>query len=381
MARIILGSYLVRYPLGGMVSYVMQYLIGLQRLGHDVYFVEKSGYASSCYDPEKNAMTSDCSYGVGVIRGLFDRFGLSNRFCFVDEENNYHGMSAKKADEVFRSSDLFIEMGTHEAWRDESAHSQRRILLDGDPGFSQIWLDQRKAAGEVPPEYDAYFTVGSNVGTSISTAPTAGESWHHYFHPVVTSLFPVVPAPESAPFTTVMNWESYKTVEYNGREYGHKNIEFEKFIDLPQVTSIPLEVAVAGPGVPRERLASRGWKVKEGTRTTTTVDSFWDYVRDSRGEFTVCKNGFVEMQTGWFSDRSSVYLASGRPVVMQDTGFGSHLPCGSGLFAVSTAEEAASALEEINGDWEHHSKAAREIAVEHLDAAVVLTRLLQEVGL
>jgi hypothetical protein len=133
--------------------------------------------------------------------------------------------------------------------------------------------------------------------------------------------------------------------------------------------------------VPRERLAARGWNVREGTSTTTTIDSFWDYIRSSRGEFTVCKNGFVEMQTGWFSDRSSAYLASGRPVVMQDTGFGSHLPCGAGLFAVTTAQEAAAALEEINADWVSHSQAARQIALEHLDANVVLTRLLDEAGL
>lgn len=367
--------------MGGMISYVLQYLIGLDRLGHDVYFVEKSGYPNSCYDPERHTMTSDCSYGVRIVSELLTRFGLGGKYCYVDEEGHYYGMSAATINDVFRSSDLFIEMGSHEAWLEESVWSRRRILLDGDPGFNQIWAEQRLENGEHPPKYDAYFTVGANVGTAASTAPTAGEHWRPYFHPIVTELIEPVAVEDSAPFTTVMNWESYGKVEYKGREYGHKNMEFDRFIDLPRLTSAPLEVAVAGPQVPRQHLADQGWRVREGTTTTKTVDSFWDYVRCSRGEFTVCKNGFVAMNTGWFSDRSAVYLATGRPVVMQDTGFGSSLPTGTGLFAVRTADEAAAAIDEINTDWPRHSRAARDIAVEYLDASVVLKRVLREAAI
>ena len=380
MARIILGSYLVRYPLGGNVSCVLQYLVGLKRLGHEVYFVEKSGYENSCYDPIKREMTSDCSYGVAVVAELLARFGLQDNFCYVDQQNQYHGMSQKVVNDAFKTSDLFIEMGTHEAWLEESTWSRCRILLDGDPGFSQIWMDLRLTEGNRPPAYDHYFTVGSNIGTPSSSAPTAGATWRHYFHPVVSSLFAVEPVKATAPFTTVMNWESYKTVEYNGQTYGHKNLEFEKFMELPSLTNVSLETAVGGPVVPRELLARHGWRVREGRDVSLTVDAYWDYIRSSLGEFTVCKNGFVAMNTGWFGDRSSVYLASGRPVVMEDTGFGSRLPCGTGLFAVKTRDEAAAAFEEIEKDWARHSTAAREIAVEYLDADKVLRQLLQEAG-
>jgi hypothetical protein len=381
MARIVVGSYLVRYPLGGNVSCVLQYLLGLHRLGHEVYFVEKSAYVKSCYDPHANEMTDDCSSGVKIVRDVLTRFGLQDRFCYVDAQDRYHGLSPRSVEAIFRSSDLFIEMGSHEAWLNETGWSKTRILLDGDPGFSQIWIETRISQGDQPPRYDAYFTVGANVGSSRSIAPTAGERWRPYFHPVVVDLFPVTPVGDAAPFTTVMNWESYRPVEYRGESYGHKNIEFDNFLDLPSLTPVSLELAVAGPAVPRERLRRHGWGVRDGRAATITTDCYWDYIRASRGEFTVCKNGFVRMNTGWFGDRSSAYLASGRPVVMQDSGFGSRLPCGVGLFAVKDADEAAAALEEIGRDWPRHSRAAREIAVEYLDAPKVLGRLLRDVGL
>jgi hypothetical protein len=381
VARVILASYMVRYPLGGMTSYVLQYLLGLQRLGHDVYFVEKSGYPTSCYDPTRNEMTSDCTYGVRTIHELLTRFGLERQFCYVDEQQVCHGMSREQVNEVFRTADLFIEMGGHEAWLEESSWCRSRITLDGDPGFNQIWLDQRRDSGQPSPRYDGYFTVGMNVGTAASSAPTAGETWQHHFHPVMTDLFSVAPADPTAPFTTVLNWESYKSVEYKNTTYGHKNIEFEKFIDLPSRSGIALEAAVGGSGVPWDRLARHGWIAREGRLVTQSVDRFWEYIRGSRGEFTVCKNGFVALRTGWFSDRSAAYLASGRPVIMQDTGIRAHLPCGAGLLAVDSVEDAAEALADVNGNWEEHSKAARSIAVEFLDSPKVMADVLAQAGI
>jgi hypothetical protein len=254
-------------------------------------------------------------------------------------------------------------------------------LLDGEPGFNQMKMEMRRSAGEALSEYDYYYTAGSNVGTPRSSAPTAGFAWGHLWHPIVTEMSPIVPVGPDAAFTTVMNWQSHDPIEFNGQWYGQKDIEFEHFLDLPGRTTVPMEIAVAGQRVPRHALTDAGWAVRDAHAVTSSFDSFRDYIRRSRGEFSVCKHVFVATNSGWFSDRSAAYLASGRPVVMQDTGFSAHLPCGEGLFAVHTADEAAQSLDEIARDYPRHSKRAREIAVEHLEAGKVLGRFLSELNL
>jgi hypothetical protein len=380
MARIVLGSYMVRYPLGGMLSWALQYLIGFRKLGHDVFFVEKSGYPNSCYDPSSDTMSDDCSYGTATLEALIGRHGLSGKWCFVDAFDTYHGMSRERIREVFDTADLFVDMGTHGAWLDEAHRTGMRIMIDGEPGFAQMKMAKKIAANEAVPEYDFYYTTGRNVGTAASPAPTAGREWRPLFHPVDVETFPMVPSPSGASFTTVMNWQSYEPVEYMGEVYGHKDVEFAKFIGLPAATAAPLEVAVAGGNVPRDDLLSAGWRIRDAHEVTRTFDSFADYIRQSRGELSVCKSGFVRMKTGWFSDRGAAYLASGRPVVQQDTGFGAHLPCGRGLFAAGDIHEAAAALDDIASDYQRHSRWAREIASEHLDATKVLGAMLKELG-
>ncbi|MBI2952840.1 MAG: hypothetical protein HYY30_00885 [Chloroflexi bacterium] len=359
------------------MSWVLQYLVGFQQLGHDVYFVEKSGYPDSCYDPMKNQMSDDCTYGVRQVGHLLKRFGLGGKWCYVDAQERYYGLSKGQVEAVFESAELFIEMGTHEAWLTESSSARLRVLVDGDPGFTQIKLEKRLTRGEQVPLYDRYYSVGRNIGTEKSGAPTAGTEWHPLFHPVAIDLFTPTICLTCAPFTTIMNWQSYENVEYGGRVYGQKDIELNRFLTLPRHTMVPLAVAAAG-GVPRELLSNYGWRVHDAHAVTISFDSFVRYIRDSRGEFSVAKNGYVATTSGWFSDRSAAYLASGRPVVMQDTGFSSHLPCGRGLFAVTTVDEAAWAIEEIHRDYDHHSSWAREIAIQYLDARKVLGGLLDE---
>src|SRR5215470_13041861 len=208
------------------------------------------------------------------------------------------------------------------------------------------------------------YTVGRNIGTDSSLAPTARKQWRHVFHPVVIDLFPCSPASADAPFTTVMNWQSHEPSEFNGTMYGQKDVEFAKFIHLPKLTTAPLEISVSEKNVPIKQLQDCGWRIRNAHEVTVSFDSYAAYIRASQGEFSVCKNVFVATNSGWFSDRSAVYLASGRPVVMEDTGFSAHLPCGEGLIAVHTVDEAARSLDEIAGDYTRHSNRAREIAVE-----------------
>lgn len=380
MARIVLGSYMVRYPLGGNLSWALQWLVGFQRLGHDVYFVEKSGYPNSCFDPVGNVMGDDCTYGVTVLHDLLARFGLEERWCFVDAAGRHHGMARGEIEAVFRSTDLFVDMGTHGSWLPEAATAKLRVLVEAEPGFTQMKMAHRLASGEVLDEYDRHYSIGQNIGTTASTAPCAGRSWHQVFNPVVPDLFETTPAPADAPFTTVMNWRAHDTIRFEGQDFGQKDVEFARFMDLPARTSVPLELAVAGADVPSDFLRAKGWRLRSAHALTMSVDSFKDYVRSSRGEFSVCKNVFVATRSGWFSDRSAAYMASGRPVVVQETGFSRHLPCGEGLFAVETVDEAAAALDEVAANYPRHSRAAREIAQEHLAAAKVLKRFLDELG-
>ncbi|HXK33325.1 MAG TPA: hypothetical protein VNM91_04835 [Dehalococcoidia bacterium] len=381
MARIVLGSYMVRYPLGGMMSWVLQYIVGFQRLGHEIWFVEKAGYANSCFDPIKNQMSDDCTYGTSVLNELLSRFGLEDRWCFVDAADEYHGVPRARIEAVLRSADVFVDMGTHGAWLEQAAGAGMRVLVDGEPGMTQMKWQKRLDAGGTLDAYDRYYTTGRNIGTEGSSAPAAGREWRHIFHPVVCDLFPAAPPPdERAPYTTVMNWQSYEPVTYRGRTYGHKDTEFEKFIGLPARCSAQFEAAISGANVPYGRLTAAGWQTRDAHAVTISFDSFRDYIAGSKGEFSVCKNGYVATNSGWFSDRGAAYLASGRPVVQQETGFSAHLPCGEGLFAVRDVDEAAAAIDEVERDYQRHARRAREIARERLDATVVLGGFLRELG-
>ncbi len=380
MARIVLGSYMVRYPLGGMMSYVLQYLVGLDRLGHDIWFVETARHPNECFDPVANRMTDDCRVGTLAVDELLTAHGLAGRWSYLDIEGRFHGAERSVIEEVCRTADVFIDMGTHGAWLEAVDQRGTTVLLDGEPGFNQIRMEQTRSAAMNLPEYDRYFTVGMNLGTEHSRAPTAGKTWGHLLHPVVPELFEPTPVPPDAPFTTIMNWQSHSPISFDGVEYGQKDVEFAHFLDLPARVTTPLEVAVAGAAAPVDQLTARGWAVRNAHEVTRSHGSFRRYIEGSAGEFGVCKHIFVALNTGWFSDRSAAYLASGRPVVLQETGFGSHLPTGQGLFAVRTAEEAAGAIETVTRKPSEHSSAARMIAEECLNASVLLARFLDEVA-
>src|SRR4051812_42816945 len=260
MARIVLGSYMARYPLGGMMSWVLQYLVGFDRLGHDVRFVERADYPDACFDPRSGEMTDDGAYGAAVVEELLASVGLPRRSCFVDYRGRCHGIAVEEA---FAGADVFVDMGTHGAWAEEAQQAGLRVLVDGEPGFTQARMER----GERPAEYDAHFTTGRNVGTPASSAPTAGRDWRPIFHPVAPELFDVAPAPPGAPFTTVMNWRSHDRVEWQGRVYGHKDLEFERFRDLPAMVKTPVEAAIAGPA-PADDLRASGWRLRDGHATT-----------------------------------------------------------------------------------------------------------------
>ena len=375
MARIVFSTHLFRYPLGGSLSSKLQYVLGFLRLGHEVTIVERAHYANACYDAGLDTVGDDASYGVRIVSSLLSRFGLGGSWCFQDYRGQVFGMPIEKARAAIGSADVFVDYGNHGAWLDEARGAGVRIYIDGEPGYRQIQLQKSIDAGGRLPDYDLFFTNGSNIGAPDCPAPTAGASWRTLFHPVNPGLFRLPAAGAGAPFTTVMNWRSHAEVEFRGQVYGQKNAEFEKFMRLPRRVSAPLEVAVSGG--PVERLREAGWSVADAHRTTLTFDAFRGYIGRSAGEFAVAKNVFVAMRTGWFSDRSAAYLAAGRPVVMQDTGFGAHLPTGEGLFAVRDEDEATEAIERIARDYRRHALAARRIARDRLRASEIAADILR----
>ena len=245
MATIIVGAYMVRYPLGGMMSWVFQHLVGFKSLGHDVYFVEKSVYDNSCYNPVTRTMSNDCSHGVKMVNDLLSMAGLQNNWCFVDYQQQYHGLSRSKIEAIFKQADYYIDLGTQNGWEEESQVCKFRVLIDGEPGFSQINYFNNEEMAYRYARYNYFFTNGYNIGRKNNMVPAGNIQWQHMYSPVDTTLFENTSIPAGrASYTTVMNWQSHKPISYKGIEYGQKDIEFSKFIQLPEFVNVNMEAAV-----------------------------------------------------------------------------------------------------------------------------------------
>lgn len=381
MATIVYSSYVIRYPVGGILSSNLQFLSGFARLGHEVVLVESNGWPDACFDPARRTLDDDPSAGIRSFSAALTAQDLPVQWAFVDLDGTTHGLDRAELNAVFARADLFIDRGLHRTFLEESAAVPLRVLVDPDPGYRQIQMELDVDRHGDEPEFDAYYTYGQNIGTGRSSAPTGGVEWRHLFHPVdVTGVIADRP-PAGAPFTTVMNWRSLTELSWEGRSYGMKDREFPAFADLPSRVPGPFEMAVEGDAAVRDQLRAHGWIASDAVEATHDLAAFQAFISRSGGEFSVLKEVYVALDVGWFSDRSAMYLARGRPVVVQDNGLDGHLPLGEGLFSVRDVEEAAAAVEAIRGDPERHRRAARRIAEEHLDTDVVLGRFLAELGL
>lgn len=380
MARIVVAVYMFRYSLGGMISLYLQWLAGLKKLGHEVWIVEKANYHNACFNPNRERPGDDPSHGIHTVSAILEQFGFSDHWCFVDVNDNYYGMTQDKMNAIWETADLYLDLGNHGAWLEDIRANTVTVMIDGEPGYRQMKMVMYQREGGSIPRFDYYYSNGAALGKSGCTAPTAGLDWHGIYNPVHLELFPQRTINRSAPFTTVMNWKAHESLEFDGAVYGQKDIEFRRFIDLPGHVTAPMEVAVSGD-VPGEALTRHRWRTCSAVEVTSDLTRYFNYIQDSMGEFSVCKNVFVVTHTGWFSDRSATYLACGRPVVMQDTGFSNYLPCGKGLFAVTSVEQAASAIDEIRSNASLHSKYALDISREYLATDIIIPGLLTEVGI
>jgi hypothetical protein len=376
--RVIVLGLIVRFPLGGMAWHYLQYVIGLARRGHDVYFVEDSDDYESCYDPVKNVMSVDPTYGLQFTSEVFEEVGLGDRWAYYDAHTErWHGLAAEAMGVVCSTAELLLNVSGVTPLRPWLMSVPARALVDTDPAFMQIrnlaepWNRERMSL------HNAFLTFGENIGSHRCRVPDDGFPWQRTRQPIVLEAWPVMPGPIGGKFSTVMQWNSYPPREHEGVRYGMKSDSFKPYIDLPTRVDESFELALGSPSAPRDLLRRRGWSILDSRDPTWDPWVYQRYIQGSKAEFSVAKHGYVISRSGWFSERSAAYLASGRPVLLQETGFSDWLDSGAGIVPFSTLDQVLSGIEDINARYDFHSRAARDVAHEYFDADKVLSDLVE----
>lgn len=368
--NIILAGIMGRHPYGGVAWCSLMYLLGLRRLGHRAWYLEDT--AECNFDPVANTLAMDPHYALDFIEDCLAPYGLEDRWCYIDHRDRYYGHGRDAWRHVCQSADLFLNLsGGCWRWRDEYAEIPHAAFIDSDPAFTQLDIARRGPHhADFFKQFDALFTFGRNIGTAACPVPTGPLRWEHTWQPVCTEEWTFTAAPPRRCFTTVMTWktESFEDIG------GNKDREFAKILDLPARTDVPIELAVNGP---QALLRRHGWRCRDAFSVSHNLSAYRDYIRTSCGEFSAAKHTYVRTNSGWFSDRTACYLASGRPAVVQDTGFSAHVRTSEGLISYRTADEACAGLEAVVASYDRHARAAREIAVAHFAPEVVLPSLLE----
>jgi hypothetical protein len=377
--RIVVLGYIVRGPMGGMAWHHLQYVMGLRDLGHDVHFLEDSDDTPwCCFDPVSNVTSADPSYGIEFARRLFDRAGLGERWAYYcAHRTRWLGPCAERITNICANADLVLNVSCANPLRPWLAEVPVRVLIDTDPVFTQVRNLTDPARMERALRHNTFFSFAENIASGRSQVPDDGFPWQATRQPIVLSAWPVTPGPTDGKFTTVMQWDSYPVREYAGVSYGMKSKSFEPYLDLPQRTSAALELAVGGEAAPRALLRARNWSVRDPFEVTSDPWAYQQYVQSSKAEFTVAKQGYVVSRSGWFSERSAAYLASGRPVVTQETGFSDWMECGSGVISFASADEALAAIDGVDAHYTTHCQTARDMAVAYFDSRKVLSELIE----
>lgn len=378
---VVLWGLFARFPFGGMTWQEMHHLAGLRRLGFDVWYVEDSD--SPVYNPTTHNPTMEYEENVRFLERWMDRLGLGDRWIFraPGAGGQLIGASHSELARLYAGAEAVLNLSGAQEIRDEHDEITRLVYLQTDPVEEQVRLATGDASveGRIDPHH-FHFSYGENLGADDCPVPLGRHRWRPTRPPVVLDWWASGSDPARKALTTIANWRHKgKDVTWQGRRWHwSKDREFRRFRMLPSSSALPLELAL-GSIDDRERASLRrdGWRV---TDAISDPQEYWSYIVESAGEFTVAKEQYVAPRSGWFSDRSACYLAAGRPVVTQDTGFAKFLPTGEGLFAYSTTDEAAAAIEAIASDYKRHSAAALEIAREYFDAQRVLGRLLAEIG-
>jgi hypothetical protein len=382
--RIIVLGMMGRCPFAGQTWLYLNWLRGLDRLGHEVWYVEDDSVWP--YDPELDSVTDECAYAVRHISNCLERIGLSDRwaFRFRGRDGACWGLSEARLRRLYRSSDVVLNVVGATDLGEDHLSAPFRVYVQTDPVTAELRLANGDQHTRLAFEsHDVVVTYGENYGATDCRVPLNGMRYGKTRQPVDLGLWPMAFDHHSQPFTTIGNYRQRGSdVSYDGELYRwSKHHEWERLIDLPTRTSQPFELAML-PDDPadRERLRTHGWRLRSPFPMSLDVfGAYPKFIRGSRGELTVAKDQNVRLRSGWFSERDACYLASGKPVIAQDTGFGAALPTGEGLFAFSDTDDALAAIEAVNSDYRRHCEAAREIAQQHFEARAVAERLLTTV--
>jgi hypothetical protein len=382
--KIVVLGMMSRHPVAGIVWLTMQYLIGLERLGYETYYVEAHGATPKMFmrDGDDGSLLA-----AAFIDDVMRRFDLGGRWALhaLHSDGRCYGMSDEALRELYRSAALLINLHGGTTPLPEHVATGRLIYLGTDPVLREVELHHDvQETIDMFAQHSVLFTWGENYGRADCGIPVSTRfQFIPTRQPIVIELWNTGDTSAGAAFTTIAGWQQlWREIELDGVAYSwSKHLEFMKFIDLPARTGQILELALSGcDDEARRVLAANGWRVRDAAEVSSDLDEYRRYIATSRAEFTVAKDQNVRLRSGWFSDRSATYLAAGRPVVTQDTGFGNVLPTGAGLFGFLTIDDAMTAVDAINSDYSRHSRAAAELARTYFDSDTVLGRLLQDCG-
>jgi len=386
--RVIVMGFMGSCPIAGVIWQHIHYIVGLQKLGHDVFYIEDS--ARIPYNPDTFDVCNDYTYAARILGHLAEEFGFKSRWSFCARylpRNPTAGLPLKKIRQLYREADAILNVCGTQEFNDDLLVSDRILYLESDPGVEQIKVDRRvKSTIQYLRRHHALFTFGENVGTKLFPVPVHNLKWFPTRQPIVTDLWKTNRRPlPAALFTSVANWSTsgLKDIEWRGEKYlWSKSREFIRFVAAPKKSGEPFELATdIKDDRTRKKFLRNGWRFRTPHDLSANYRLYRDYIRRSKGEFTVAKDQYVRLNTGWSSDRSGCYLAAGRPVIIQETGFTRTFGQHDGLFAFKSLGDIAEAVKCINADYSRHSRGAREIAREFFEAEKVLYSLLERAGI
>ena len=382
--KIIVFGILFWYPLAGVTYQFLHYLIGLKRLGYDPYYIEDSG--RWIYDPKINDLSPDASGNVSSVVPILEAHGFSDRWAFRGNypDGQCYGMTESQILQLYKDADAFLNVTGAQEIREEHMACPRRIYVESDPFVYQVKVaDGDSSIIEKLKPHDTFFTFGENINEPDCDIPIERFKWLPTRQPVVMDLWENPYGYDGSAYNTITTWNNKgKNIEYKGETYyWTKDREFEKFLELPKKRNARFELAAGVDEEVRRHLTENGWQQVDSVKVSKDTDYYRQYIQQSRGEFTVTRDQYVRPNTGWFSDRSACYLAAGRPVITQETGFSKFLPTGKGLFSFRTMEDVLAAVDEIESDYESNCRAAGEIAREYFAAEKVVGSLMERANL
>jgi hypothetical protein len=382
--KIIVFGILFFYPLAGVTYQFLHYLIALRRLGYDPYYIEDS--ARWIYDPRLNDISPDVTGNLEMVVPALREHGFGDRWCFRGqyEGGGCFGLTVSQLEQLYREADGFLNVTGAQEIRDEQRAIPRRIYVESDPFALQIKLAQGdRITADFLAAHDQHFSFGENLGAPDCLVPIERFHWQPTRQPVVLDLW-ADPQPGGDTYNTITTWHNTgKDLDWQGdRWYWTKDREFEKFLDLPRRRpGQQFELAATVDDQVLALLQQHGWKQRSSIEISRDAHRYRQYIQRSRGEFTVARDQYVRPKTGWFSDRTVCYLAAGRPVITQETGFSKYVPSGNGLFGFTTMDDVLHAIDAIESNYAGHSDAARQIAEQYFDAEKVVGSLMARAGL